>query len=72
MNKQQLLAELDCTPGLLGALESLAKTGMCGINPPIIGAMVRLGLLKDRTISPRSLAREAVKLFYTEEEQGDD
>lgn len=43
--QERLQMELDRTPGLKDALESYLQVGVVNAGPPIMGALVRLGIL---------------------------
>lgn len=45
MEMAEIRREISATPGLDKALRKLARGGFCGVNPPIIGALTRLGVL---------------------------
>jgi len=63
MTRDELQAEIDRTPGLRRAIEKLATTGACGISPPIVGAMVRCGILSGRPDAGAKAARQALSLL---------
>jgi len=60
---QALRDEIERTPGFLAALNRFAATGVCGITPPIIGAMVRCGILSNEPGAGAKAARAALALL---------
>jgi hypothetical protein len=46
--EERLEKELERTPGLAGAIDTLYETGATGMDPPIMGALFRLGLAGTR------------------------
>jgi len=46
--EERLEKELDRTPGLADAIQTLHQTGATGMDPPIMGALFRLGLVGSR------------------------
>jgi len=46
--EERLEKELDRTPGLADAIETLHSTGATGMSPPIMGALFRLGIAGSR------------------------
>lgn len=64
---EELQAECKQTPNFRTALEQLAATGTCTITPPIVGALVRCGIMGKHNLT--GMARKALDMLLTEEKK---
>lgn len=62
---EELQTECEQTPNFRKALEQLAATGTCSVSPPIVGALVRCGIMGKHNLT--SMARKALAMLIEEE-----